>query len=72
MIYYSTPESGETRQQSEDRTIDVSLSTGCLIIDLIVEDSLEEDILLSLRKKESNQSMMRRIVQRIQKEQYGE
>lgn len=68
MIYYSTPESGETRQQSEDRTIDVSLATGCLIIDLIVEDSLEEDILLSLRKKESNQSMMRRIVQRMQKE----
>lgn len=68
MIYYSTPESSETRQQSEDRTIDVSLATGCLIIDLIVEDSLEEDILLSLRKKENNQSMMRRIVQRMQKE----
>lgn len=68
MIYYSTPESNETRQQSEDRTIDVSLKTGALIIDLIVEDSLEEDILISLKKKEQRQAMMRRIVNRIQNE----
>lgn len=67
MIYYSTPESGETRYQSEDRTIDVDSPEGCLIIDLIVEKSLEEDILISLRKKESKQSMMRRIVQNIQR-----
>lgn len=67
MIYYSTPESGETRYQSEDRTIDVDQPAGCLILDLIVENSLEEDILISLRKKESRQSMMRRIVQSIQR-----
>lgn len=68
MIYYSTPEGLETRQQSEDRTIDVSVTDSALIIDLVVQDTCDEDILESLVNKEGKQAMMRRIVQRIQHE----
>lgn len=66
MIYYTSPEGAETRLQSEDRSIDVATTNSCLIIDYAYKDTVEEDILESLKMKEGKQSAMRRIVKRIQ------
>lgn len=63
-IYFSTPCGLETRQQSEDR---IALNDAPLIIDLIAEDSIEEDILDSLLKKEDRSELQKRIVKRLQK-----
>ena len=49
-IYYSTPLGLETRMQTEDRIVDIAKKEGSLIIDLIVEDSIEEEILKNLFK----------------------
>ena len=68
MIYYSTPEGLETRLQSEDRTIDLMKTDSSLIIDLIVYDSVEQDILESLVLKEGKGEMMKRIIQRLKME----
>jgi SNF2 family DNA or RNA helicase len=65
MIYFSSPLSGLTRQQTEDRTIDVDVTDSTLIIDLITKDTVDEDIYLSLIKKESQAQMMQRIVKRM-------
>lgn len=72
VIYFSTPDGSETRQQSEDRVIDTTSQNASLIIDLVVEDSLEEDIIESLKLKESNEERIRRIAQGIQRRRgYG-
>lgn len=65
LLYFSSPESGETRQQTEDRTIDIALSDSILIIDLYCLDSIEEDIYMSNIRKESRQARMNRIMNRI-------
>ena len=65
-IYYSTPTSLETRQQSEDRVIDVSKKDSALIIDLMVKNSIEVDIYDSLMAKEDAEQMWRRIINRLQ------
>ena len=62
MVYFSSPLSGLTRQQTEDRTIDVDKKDSILIIDLLTKDTVDEDIYLSLIKKESQAQMMTRIV----------
>jgi SNF2 family DNA or RNA helicase len=67
VLFYSTPEGGETRQQFEDRVIDLSKVDSSLILDLVVQDSIEEDILDNLVKKEGRQDLMRKMVQRIQR-----
>lgn len=66
-IYYSSPLGLETRLQSEARLNAVD-KNSILIIDLLVEDTIEEDIYESLIRKESRQEMWRRIVQRLQRE----
>ncbi len=68
MVYYSTPTGLETRLQTQDRFIDVAEGGSKYIIDLVCEDTIEEDIVLSLYLKESRQAMLKRIVQRIRKE----
>ena len=67
MIYYSTPMGLEVRLQTQDRFINVTKGGTKYIIDLVTEDTIEEDITLSLYKKESRQAMIRRIVKRLQK-----
>jgi hypothetical protein len=57
-----------TRQQTEDRTIDVDKKDSILIIDLLTKDTVDEDIYLSLIKKESQAQMMARIVKGWQHE----
>jgi len=63
MVYYSTPCGLETRLQSEDRIVRVGKEKSLLIIDLVAEDTIDEDILTSLRGKERRSQMMKRIVE---------
>lgn len=63
-IYFSSPCGLETRQQSEDR---IALNDSPLIIDLITENSVDEDIYDSWLKKESRFEMQKRIIKRLQK-----
>jgi hypothetical protein len=65
LIYYSSPESGKIREQSEDRHIDVSVSDNVLLIDMPCMDTLEEDILQSHLMKESQSAMIERMVKGI-------
>ncbi len=51
-IYYSNGHSSEDRRQSEDRIEHISKKEPLLIIDLVTAESVDEDILQSLRKKE--------------------
>ncbi len=67
IIYYSTPLGLESRLQTEDRIVDLKKSSA-LIIDLIIEDTIEASILKSLKRKESKQEMIRRIVRGLQVE----
>lgn len=67
MIFYTTPDGGETRMQVEDRPVNVRTQNSTLIIDLVCKDTVEEDVLKSLSRKESRQAMMKAIVQRLQK-----
>lgn len=69
-VFYSSPDGLDTRQQVEDRMVDTKVNDSNLIIDLITEDSIEEKVLKSLRKKESRAVMMRRIVHELQRK-YG-
>ena len=63
-IFYSSPLSLKTRLQAEDRLIS-SKTNSVLIIDLVCSDTIEEDIIMSLHKKETKQEMIKRIVQRL-------
>lgn len=66
MIFYSSPESLDMREQMEKRFVDLKKTGNLLVIDLIVEDTIEEDILLSLLLKEGSEDRTRRIVKRMQ------
>jgi len=68
LIYYSSPDGLETRQQTEARGDKIGSDDSTLIIDMITLDTIEEDVIESLMKKEGRQEMMRRIVRRIQSE----
>lgn len=67
MIYFSSPESLITRQQSEDRTVDISLQNGTLIIDMPTKSTVQEDILKSLKNKENKDLQLRRMIEGIKK-----
>jgi hypothetical protein len=67
LIYFSSPESGKIREQSEDRHIDVSVSDNALIIDMPCMDTLEEDILQSHLLKEAQSSRIERMVKSMKK-----
>jgi SNF2 family DNA or RNA helicase len=66
-IYYSTPLGLETRVQTEDRIIDIGKTESSLIIDLVVENSIEEKILKQLFKKNSRQETMKNIIKEMQR-----
>ncbi len=67
MIYYSTPLGLETRLQTEDRIVDLEKSAA-LIIDLVIEDSIDMDIMKNLERKESKMQLVKNIVRRLQNE----
>ena len=53
-IYYSNWYDGEIRTQSEDRILHPTKAEPLLYIDLIAEDSIDEDVVEILRKKKLN------------------
>jgi len=67
IIFYTTPDGGETREQLEDRIVNTATNDSSLIIDLICEDTIEEDVIKNLNRKKSRQEMMKDIVQRLQR-----
>lgn len=52
-IYFSNGHSSESRVQSEDRIEHPTKKEPLLIIDLVAEDSVDEDILAALKRKKS-------------------
>lgn len=67
IVFYTSPDGGETREQAEDRVVNTSKNDASLIIDLVCQDTVEEDVMKNLVKKEGRQAMMRKMVQRLQK-----
>lgn len=67
IIFYTTPDGGKTRMQVEDRIVDTSKNDSSLIIDLVCRNTIEEDVLRSLKRKETRQTTMKRMVQRLQR-----
>lgn len=69
-IYYNTHYSYEMRAQSEDRVISPTKQIASLIIDIITENSIEEDILnlLQVKKFTSQATMMRELLQCVKKQ----
>lgn len=56
LIYYSTPPGALARQQTEARTITIQKckdGTPQLIIDIVVPNTVDEDVLLELQRKDS-------------------
>lgn len=53
-IYYSNGFSSETRNQSEDRIEHPSKKEPLLIIDLVTRNSMDEDIVKALKRKEAS------------------
>lgn len=69
MIFFSTPLGLETRLQAQDRNITIH-SVSSYIIDIVCEDTIEEDFIESLRNKESKRDLIKRIVDKITKRKY--
>lgn len=68
-VYYSSPVSALTRSQTEDRIVNVQRAkVGKLVIDLTMENSVDMDIRAGLQRKESRDQIMRRAVERYQRE----
>jgi len=66
VVFYTSPDGGETREQAEDRVVNTSTNDASLIIDLVCQDTVEEDVMKNLVRKEGRQDMMRKMVQRLQ------
>lgn len=69
-VFYSSPDGLDTRQQVEDRIVSTKTNDSSLIIDLVMEGSVEEKVLQSLSKKEKRSTMMKNIVRDLQRK-YG-
>jgi SNF2 family DNA or RNA helicase len=66
MIFYSNHYSLDMRGQQEDRFVNVSSNDSLLVIDLMVEDSVDIDIYESLQAKETRDQLMHRLIKRIE------
>lgn len=64
-VFYSTPPGAETRQQAEDRLIASGKLDSSLIIDLVVENSIDEDIVNGVLEKHASDRIHRNIVKRF-------
>jgi len=67
-IYYSQCNGAETRNQSEDRLAHKNRKQGILIIDLLIESSIEYDYYMSHKLKETEKELYTRIINRIKRE----
>lgn len=66
MIYFSTPTSGMTRRQTEDRGIHLYRKNPLLIIDLLCRKTIDEAILENTLAKISDFEGLRKIIQQLQ------
>ena len=68
-IYYSSPVGQMARRQTEDRIVSVAKDSPLLYIDLVVDDSVDEDVLELLEKKVKRGDLsLTRALQRAMKE----
>jgi SNF2 family DNA or RNA helicase len=71
-IYYSNDYSCDARVQSEDRVVHPQKTTPVLIIDLLTENTIDEDVLDLLKEKSSNSALlMSKLLTRIKEQQNG-
>lgn len=70
MIFYSSPEGAETREQVEERIVNIFENKKPVVnyIDLLCDDTIESEIVDSLIRKETRQKRMERIVKKMQVE----
>jgi hypothetical protein len=66
MIYYSTPMGLETRQQTEDRFVNVSKTGSLHVIDLACLNTFELELLASVKAKETKIQTMERLRKRYE------
>lgn len=66
MIFYSSPLGLETRLQAQERNITMHTESS-LIIDIVCDDTIEEDFLLSLQNKESKRQLIQRLIYKLRK-----
>lgn len=67
VVYFTSPEGALTREQSEDRTVDVSALDSVLTVDLICADTVEEDLVTGLLLKEARSQVLERIAKGLQR-----
>jgi SNF2 family DNA or RNA helicase len=67
MIYYSSPLGLETREQTEDRFVDITKNDSLLVIDLAIEDTIDEEIIAGLKRKLKRGELMQSIIAGCQK-----
>jgi len=67
VIFYTSPDGGETRAQVEDRVVNTATNDSSLIIDFICRDTVEEDVYKGMQSKQARQAMVKEMVQRLQK-----
>lgn len=72
-IYYSTPPGQMARQQTEDRMLTLAKSDPLLYVDMVVEDSVDEDVLDALdeKTKTSDLSLNRALAAAMRKRTEG-
>lgn len=64
VIYFSTPLGLESRVQSEDRLVNIHTGAPVAVIDLLAEDTIEEEIYRTLLDKGDRQELIRRLISR--------
>jgi SNF2 family DNA or RNA helicase len=64
-IYFSSPLGTTSRDQSESRMEDVSSQDTDLVVDLVTENTLEEDIYYDVKNKISKQKLLLRVIKRM-------
>lgn len=72
MVYYSQCSGSETRNQTEARCERVGKDDGTLIVDLLVEDSVDEELRESQRLRENDKQLFRRLIRRIEEGGHNE
>lgn len=70
-IYYSNYYDNEVRSQTEDRTVSVTKTEPSLVIDLITEDTIDEDVLdMVIEKKVNSKVFLTKFNEKL-KAKYG-
>jgi len=71
MVFFSTPPGGLTRTQAEDRIIKIGKGGAVTIWDLVVKNTVEEDLLDGLIRKENHANTTHAAIKKIQERHRG-